>query len=158
MWVRHGDSIRSDVNSDRDLIASVRALLTPYRGPAPLTVYRGDSFHNRRRRSYGLSWTANPEVARGFANSLWCTFTGGSVVIRTDAPADTIISVPGSAEDEVIIDPRRLGHVDVIERLAQQLPLSRGFITCRRAVLPISSAAQIPTSGVTSLRRVVRQT
>jgi hypothetical protein len=106
----------------RDLIAGLRALLAPYRGPAPLTVYRGDSAHNRRCRSYGLSWTANPEVARGFANGLWRTFTGGSVVVRTDAPADAIISVPGSAEDEVIIDRRRLGRVDVIECLAQQLP------------------------------------
>ena len=122
VWVHHGDSIRSDVDSDRDLIAGLRALLVPYHGPAPLTVYRGDSFYNRRRRSHGLSWTTDPEVARGFANGIWRTFTGGSVVVRTDAPADAIISVPGSAEDEVIIDRRRLGSIDVIERLAQQLP------------------------------------
>jgi hypothetical protein len=68
------------------------------------------------------------EVARGFANGHWRTFNGGSVVISTLAPREAIISVPGleherfEAENEYLVDRRRLKAVDVLERFSQPPP------------------------------------
>ena len=44
------------------------ALLPAYTGPA-LTLYRGDSAWNRKRRTYGPSWSAAVELARSPACS-----------------------------------------------------------------------------------------
>jgi hypothetical protein len=62
-WSHHGDSFRGDVKDDLALINFLRILLPPYDGPG-LALYRGDSAMNRRRRTYGLSWSADREVAR----------------------------------------------------------------------------------------------
>jgi hypothetical protein len=71
----------------------------------------------------GLSWTANIDVARGFAGGIWRTFKGGSVIVTTMAPSGAIISVPGARDDhyeeeEYLVDRRNL-KVDVVERLSQ---------------------------------------
>jgi hypothetical protein len=92
-WLSCGDHIRGEVNRDLILLAGLRALLPPYRGPA-IRLYRGDSAYNRRHRTYGLSWTANIEVARAFAGGIWRTFKGGSVVLTTLTPPDLIILAP----------------------------------------------------------------
>jgi hypothetical protein len=54
-WIRNGDHIRSEVSDDLVLINALWSLLPRYIGPAPLTLYRGDSLWNRRRRTYGLA-------------------------------------------------------------------------------------------------------
>jgi hypothetical protein len=75
----------------------------------------------------GISdWTANLEVARGFANGIWRTFEGGSLVVTTLAPPEAVISVPVEeedryAEEEYLVD-RRLLKVDVVERFSQLTP------------------------------------
>jgi hypothetical protein len=124
VWQLDGDHIRSEVNEDRTLIEGLRVLLPPYTGDA-LQLYRGDSMWNRQRRSYGLSWTTELEVARGFADGIWRTYEGGSVVLSTLAPALAIISAPGvnherfGAEKEYLVARRRLTSVEVIERFSQ---------------------------------------
>lgn len=124
-WLRNGDHIRGEVNDDLVLIAGLRTLLPQYVG-GPIQLYRGDSAYNRRHRTYGISWTANLEVARGFANGIWRTFEGGSLVVTTLAPPEAVISVPGEeedryAEEEYLVD-RRLLKVDVAERFSQLTP------------------------------------
>ena len=47
-------------------------------------VPRG-SLWNGRRRSYGLSWSADEAVADAFARGLWRTVKGGSAVLRRSA-------------------------------------------------------------------------
>jgi hypothetical protein len=65
-WVRYGDGWRKDVNDDLLVLDVLRCLLPPYEGPG-LTLYRGDSAFNRRRRTYGMSWSASRGVAADFA-------------------------------------------------------------------------------------------
>jgi hypothetical protein len=62
------------------------------------------------------------EVARG----QYRTYEGGSVVISTMAPPEAIISIPGlehdrfQAENEYLVDRRRLEVVEVAKRLSQK--------------------------------------
>jgi hypothetical protein len=103
-------------------------LLPPYKG-GPLRLYRGDSADNRRRRTYGLSWTQDREVAYGFANSIWRDFDGGSVVLTTLAAPEAIISRPGTRNDkygekEYLVD-RRLVKVDLVDHLPENRKAKR---------------------------------
>ena len=56
-----------------------------------MRLYRGDGAHNRRRRTYGLSWSVERDVADDFARGWWRDGKGGSVLLATDAPAGAII-------------------------------------------------------------------
>jgi len=128
LWIRAGDAMRSQAACDLDLVAMLRACLPPYDGPA-LRLYRGDSFWNRRRRTYGLSWTMNQSVAEGYAAGLWRACVGGSVVLEADVPAQAVIAtVPADGdrygERECLVDRRHLGAVRVIRRLRQAMPES----------------------------------
>src|SRR5689334_718392 len=58
IWVENGDIWRSEVNDDLLFIDVFRSVLLPYGGP-PRKLYRGDSSFNRRRRTYGMSWSTN---------------------------------------------------------------------------------------------------
>lgn len=93
-------------------------------GPA-LTLYRGESASNRRRRTYGLSWSREQGVADGFARGIWQTFEGGSVLLETIVEPQTIICAPmlhdnGYGEDEYLVDRRVLGTVTVLARYPQR--------------------------------------
>jgi hypothetical protein len=123
-WIDSGDSIRDDVGNDLVLIRLLRVLLPRYDGPA-VKVFRGESFHNRRRRTYGLSWTTDEGIARGFADGVWRTFKGGSVLVEADVPPGAVICAPCLIDDrleerEYIVDRRWLGTVRVVERFAQE--------------------------------------
>ena len=130
-WAISGDHIRGETENDRVLADALRQLLPPYQGAA-IRLYRGDSAWNRRRRTYGLSWTASREVATGFAEGIWQTFDGGSVVLETDAPAEAVIcalhlhsqalDLRDYEESEYLVDRRKLEQVRVIERFAQRDP------------------------------------
>jgi hypothetical protein len=102
-------------------------LLPHYIGLAPLTLYRGDSLWNRWWRTYGLAWTTELEVARAFALGLWRSSQGGSVLLKTTASGQAIISAPAHSEDrygeqEYLLDRRRLERVEVVERFTQVAP------------------------------------
>jgi hypothetical protein len=78
-------------SDDLFLITALRSLLPHYIGLAPLTLYRGDSLWNRRRRTYGLAWTTELEVARAAARA--------GVSAKTTASGQAIISAPAHGED-----------------------------------------------------------
>jgi hypothetical protein len=119
--IHYGDHVRLEVGDDLLMIRALRVLLPPYRGPA-VTLFRGDSFSNRCRRTYGLSWTSERAVAEDFANGdLRADIGGGSVLLQTLAPADAIICAPHRldnryGENEYLVDRRRLGCVTVLQR------------------------------------------
>jgi len=79
---------------------------------------------NRRRRTYGVSWSRSREVAAAFAQNLFQrTCEGGSVLLETDAPRAAIISAikdTWRSEDELIVDRRHLGSVCVLARYPQR--------------------------------------
>jgi hypothetical protein len=123
-WVECGDTLRAAVSNDLVLADALRHLLPPYCGPA-LRLYRGENFHNRRRRSYGFSWTSDEEVADGHAQSFHQTCEGGSVVLSAMVPAEAVICAPHLlqnryAEDEYVVDRRLLSDVKVIRRYPQR--------------------------------------
>jgi hypothetical protein len=124
LWRFSGDHIRLEVGDDRILIQALRAMLPPYDGP-DLTLYRGDSAWNRRRRTYGLSWSGSREVADSFAaGALWRSCRGGSVLLQAQVPAEAVISAPallanGHGEDEYLVDRRHLSQVTVVKRYAE---------------------------------------
>ena len=89
-WLPWGDSLRGEVSNDLLLIKLLRVLLPKYRGPA-MTLFRGETMWNRRHRTYGMSWSTDVEVASHFANGMHRTCQGGSVVLKTRAPAEAII-------------------------------------------------------------------
>jgi hypothetical protein len=65
LWLTYGDHIRQETSDDLVLIGGLRALLPRYAGPAKV-VFRGEGAGNRRRRTYGCSWTESIEVARAY--------------------------------------------------------------------------------------------
>jgi hypothetical protein len=60
-------------------------------------------------------------VAEGFANGIWRTFEGGSVLLQTTAAPSAIICAVGdnSSETEYLVDRRALDAVTVLQRLGQ---------------------------------------
>ncbi len=123
-WCRGGDDLRDNVSGDLVLTAGLRALLPPYTGTG-MTLFRGDSAFNRRRRTYGLSWSASEDVADGFAQGMWRSFQGGSVLLRSEVPPEAILCCPlmhrddEYGEEEYLIDSRLLRSVTVLRRYPQ---------------------------------------
>jgi hypothetical protein len=122
VWLRHGDHIRQETHDDLALAAGLRMLLPPYDGPAVL-LYRGETAWNRKRRTYGLSWTKDRIVAESFAQGMARHGNGGSVLLETDVSPDAIICASNEfGEDEHLVDRRRLGRVSVLRRFSQLAP------------------------------------
>lgn len=122
-YIQWGEHTRVEVGDDLLLIRALRVLLPPYRGPA-VTLFRGEGARNRHRRTYGLSWTSEREVAEDFANRDWRTSVGGSVLLQTRAPPAAIICAPHRldnrfGEREYLVDRRRLDGVTVLKRFSQ---------------------------------------
>ena len=75
--------------------------------------------------TYGLSWSADVRVARGFALAgIHRTKWAVTVLLETYAPPDAIICAPAKLnnhndEREFAVDRRRLCAVTVIERFGQ---------------------------------------
>lgn len=128
---------------NRRVLADALRLLMPggYAG-APLRLYRGANWQERRRHRYGFSWTQQRETAHGFAEH-WAHMPpvayplvakygldpkeiarhwgGGGVVLETVAPAEAVLLVREKEgyydEEEVVVDPFSLGPITVAERL-----------------------------------------
>lgn len=115
--LQDGEHMR-DVVGDLTLADAYRRIFQPYQGPAQ-TIWRGESAWNRRRQTYGLSWTTSREVAEGFARARQEIYQGGTVLLRTEAPVEAIIwESDDFGEAEVMVDRRRLGKVELVERYA----------------------------------------
>ena len=127
LWIGSGDHLRGEVRNDFLLTKALVKPLPPYQGP-PVRLYRGETKWNRRRRTYGLSWTSQREVAVAHARGILQTYDGGSVVLQTDAPAKAIICAPAHHgrhqaryhEREYLVDRRQLREIKVLSRFAQR--------------------------------------
>jgi hypothetical protein len=119
-WQQNGDSLRCEVGDDLALIGGLRALLPSYSGQ-PKRLFRGETFFNRRRRTYGLSWTDEIEVAEHFAKFA-AKMSGEGCLLETVARPEAIICSPAElserfeVEREYLIDRRQLGRVAVLTR------------------------------------------
>jgi hypothetical protein len=122
--VRYGEELRTAAPHDFVLIDFLRAVLPRYTGPA-IALFRGETFMNRKHRSYGFSWSANEKIARDYAQrENWRASQGGSVLLKTKAPARAVICAPALlnnryGEEEYFVDRRRLTKVVVLERFSQ---------------------------------------
>jgi hypothetical protein len=127
LWRHSGDHLRNEIQDDMVLGKALRVLLPAYTGPH-LTLYRGDGAWNRRRRTYGLSWSASQAVAEAYADGpLWRSCQGGSVLLQADVPPEAIICAPalladGYGEGEYLVDRRHLRSVAVLRRYTEQRP------------------------------------
>jgi hypothetical protein len=140
-WIQSKDFPRR-IGNDRVLCDAVRILLPPYHGPG-LLLYRGTTAGERRRRTYGLSWSDDLISAEDFARR--CSADDG-IVLETLAPPDAILAAiryskpfdaseieqvkhesPNAAiheyhhEREYVIDRRHLGPVSVVRRVSQNI-------------------------------------
>jgi hypothetical protein len=124
LWVQDGDALRDSVANDLLLFDALRNILPPYRG-GPISLFRGETWFNRRRRAYGLSWSSDRIVAESFARNYPNFYVKGTLVLETLAPADAIICVPQlcgidqlppDAEAEYLVDRRRLKSVKAIAK------------------------------------------
>ena len=133
------------VGNHRALCNAARLLLPKYSGP-PVRLFRGAGAAERRRRIYGLSWSADIDCATRFADGrrVW---DGGSVLFETLAASEAIIckiTYPPPLtqkeikalkrkypritidefheEQEYLVDRRYLNVVKVVRRYAQTFP------------------------------------
>jgi hypothetical protein len=124
IYLAHGNHIRQEVEDDFLVAEALRLLLPAYHGLG-LRLFRGESLFNRRRRSYGLSWSDDIEVARSCAETGMCrTANGGSILLAVDAPANAIICATWVHNDrlgerEFIADRRLLKGISVVARFQQ---------------------------------------
>jgi hypothetical protein len=111
----------------RPTMAAALRVLMPrnYAGP-PLVLYRGCGSHERQRRLYGFSWTTNSKIARGFVPQDHAQLGIHGVLLKAIAPADAVLlhrdTYGGAdyyAEGEVVVDPYRLGKVEIARLLDQ---------------------------------------
>lgn len=122
IWLDFGDTLRSHVADDLTLIRALRVLLPAYEG-GPVPLFRGESLGNRARRTYGISWSSDRQVAADFARNSANRYEGGTVVLQVLAPPEAIISAPGlmlpqQSVDEYLVDRRQLPKVSVVDRFA----------------------------------------
>src|SRR5947209_8638512 len=85
IWIE-SKSVRLRVGDDLLTLRALRLLLPPYVGP-PVKLYRGENVLKWRRRTYGMSWTADLNVARRFAQRpTHVSVEGGSLLLEPLAP------------------------------------------------------------------------
>ena len=113
-----------------------------------------------RRRTYGMSWTADEDVARQFAQRTARDVIGGSVLLRCVAPANAIVSAVAIndgryCEREYVVDRRHLGWVEVLERFKIDIDRMRAAASAWRMA---TIAAIISTASCFRLRPSNRST
>ena len=120
-WLKSSEGLRSECDDDIVLINALWSLLPPYCGPA-VQLYRGETFWNRKRRTYGISWTSNRMVAASFMHNNTQMNNTGAVLLETIAPSSAVICAPCLLSEyrnefEYIVDRRLLKEVKVIEKV-----------------------------------------
>jgi hypothetical protein len=114
-WFRNGSHLRQECGGGLLLIMALRKVMPPYTGNG-MTLYRGETAANRKRRTYGVCWSANKSIARQHAERGDCRGAeGGSVLLQADVPASAIIThigaTDGHIEEEYLVDRRCLQKV-----------------------------------------------
>lgn len=130
VWIQH-KHLPLKVGHRPTMAAALRVLFTGLpRPPEPITLFRGASAQEPRRRLYGFSWSTDIAIARDKFAEPRRVRDGGSVLMRTVAPPEAVLLVRTLAnfydEGEVIVDPYRLGRIEVVERFAVDRPLCTG--------------------------------
>jgi hypothetical protein len=121
VWVEH--KMLPLTVGDRRVVADALRVLMPagYSGP-PMTLFRGAGARERRRRMYGFSWTTDVAIAHKFAEH-WAqpSIESTGIVLKTLASPEAVLLTRQPEdyydEGEVVVDPYRLGRVEVVERL-----------------------------------------
>lgn len=105
---------------------ALHILMPPIPLDASLRLYRGTSALERSRRLYGFSWTTHLDIARRFAEQARLG-SEGAVVLETLAAPGTIHLRREEEgyydEGEIVVDPYRLGKVQVLTRLSSSRDL-----------------------------------
>jgi hypothetical protein len=128
VWVER-KMLPLSVGNRRVLADALRILLPCGYSGSPLVLYRGACEGERRRRLYGFSWTTEVGVARKFTEH-WAQAQAmadaslkldGGVILKTTAAAEAVLLIREPCdyydEGEVVVDPFRLGRVELVERL-----------------------------------------
>jgi hypothetical protein len=99
------------------MAAALRVLLPGGYSGSSMTLYRGTHGGERRRRLYGFSWTTDIAIARMFAESRAGLKEWPPVVLRTETPPEAVLLIRPPEdfydEGEVVVDPFRLGKIEV---------------------------------------------
>ncbi|RUR65894.1 hypothetical protein EJP67_02345 [Variovorax guangxiensis] len=119
-WTEYGGRIRVDTGDDALLVRALRAWLPMYRGPE-MTLLRGESIERYQAGRLGFCWTPNRETAEMFASGLQADYPGGGCLLQCLAPPDAILAAPDAhsrwlGEEEYVLDPTKLGDVEVVTR------------------------------------------
>jgi hypothetical protein len=122
VWIEN-KSIARHFESDLPVVKALRKIFPPYTGE-PVHLYRGEFHRAWKRRTYGIAWTADPEIAEKFATDTRQCSLGGSLIIETIAPPEAIIANMDAVGDyyserEYLVDRRKLEKVRVYRRFPQ---------------------------------------
>lgn len=123
------------VGDHRALCDAARLLLPKYSGPA-IRLFRGAGAAERRRRIFGLSWSANVETAERFARERR-VMDGGSVLLETLATPEAIIceiNYPRPLTQNEIKECRRVCLEVVIDEFHEE----REYVVDRRYLKAVS--------------------
>lgn len=98
---------------------ALHVLMPPVPLQEPLRLFRGAGALERQRRLYGFSWTTRREIAEQFADQARQGSTG-SVLLETLAQSGSVHLRREDEgyydENEIVIDPYRLGKVRVVAK------------------------------------------
>jgi hypothetical protein len=131
-WIDH-NNLMLRVDHRPTLARALRVLLPRTEVAEPLVLFRGAVARERRHRTYGFAWTTDIDEARNFARGKVAPALGrfpatSSVVLRTLAAPNAILYIRARSEGqfydehEVIVDPFRLGRIEVMERMTPPTP------------------------------------
>ena len=129
------------VGDNRALCDAAKVLMPRYRGPA-VRLFRGAAAGERRRRSYGMSWSADVSIAERFARGrqVW---NGGSVLLETRAPPAAIICAVDYpkplTEQEIARIRREHPHIHITEFHEE-----REYVVDRRCLNSVAVVCRYP--------------
>lgn len=108
LWATFGGGIRTAGRDDLKLIKTLRKLMPPYEGNGVMTLYRSETILNRNKHTYGISWSAQPGLAKSMVKE-----EEPRILLKASVPASAIITfVPGKEdryrENEFLVDRRYL--------------------------------------------------
>ena len=121
LWVRYAYRIRDEAGHRDMLLAALRVLMPRFRGAKSIRVYRGANIAEwNTPELIGCSWTTKIEIARGFMGGSIDGLLKEAVLLSAIAPPEAIITRIGRDDDvgeaEVVVDPRVLRDIEVLER------------------------------------------
>src|SRR5262249_8424327 len=146
VWIQ-GKMLALRVGDNRALCRAARVLMPRYRGSA-VRLFRGTGAGERRRRLYGMSWSADVSVAKRFAleRREW---NGGSVLLETLAPPAAIICVVAYpkpfTEQEIARIRREHPHIHITEFHEE-----REYVVDRRYLNRVAVGCRYPHAEATA--------